>query len=504
MQHTDDLLCALPPYRTAGSVSPALYDAGCGICDERSLDDPDRVPHFSDGELITEPEFLARLTKLDEEAISFHYQYSPAGSISVRIENNERLADITFQSGKVSIRFPDDYRPGTQPHSFVRTIRNTTQEEFSDYLSCLAAEGLVLLRDRSADGSRFAEFSHDGMLLLCSYSDRTHIARLILDPVSLPLREIDDRDTAPGQTEVWQYGLHHAKNRGGFTMDCGMCYLAALPDGSLFLVDGGEYEQATEAATEGLFALMKRLSRSDGKIRLTWFCTHAHDDHMDMFARLIRLHHDEIALERVLFNFPAKDKYDFAPNLYMTYNRILSYYPAVRYRKLHTGDTFTLGGCPMEVLQTHEDGTKENGDECIGWFNDTSTVLRLKLDPEDETGNSDFLILGDIDGSAEQILLANHSPEALHAGMVQTAHHLFNKLDHLYDVIRADIALVPQTARCRTNHDSPKYAVVARTVPEENFYFSDSGSDAFRPEGGKIVHTAHEPRIGGVYDGALL
>ena len=76
-------------------------------------------------------------------------------------------------------------------------------------------------------------------------------------------------------------------------------------------------------------------------------------------------------------------------------NRIRKYYPDVIYRKLHMGDAFTLADTQFAVLQTHEDSIGAAGNEKIGGFNDTSTVLKISFD-----GRS-FLILGDIDDGRE-------------------------------------------------------------------------------------------------------
>ena len=50
-------------------------------------------------------------------------------------------------------------------------------------------------------------------------------------------------------TESYTVGpVSYTHLKRGLGIDCGMLYIVRLPDRSLFLVDGGEMEQATEAA----------------------------------------------------------------------------------------------------------------------------------------------------------------------------------------------------------------------------------------------------------------
>ena len=184
----------------------------------------------------------------------------------------------------------------------------------------------------------------------------------------------------------------------------------------------------------------------------------------------------------------------------MMINRVRKYYPDAKFRKLHAGDEFTLADTVFTVLQTHEDSIGTRGDELIGSFNDMSTVLSVVFDGKKS------LILGDIDERAEDLILSHYSEKTLKADAVQVAHHLFNYLDRLYDVIDADYAMVPQRSETKVNHDNPKYSVVARTVKDTNFRFANDGTDGFEVDTvqNKIVWTLHQDPIGGVYDGSEL
>ena len=500
---TNELLPGLPPYR-GGRMSDNVYNAGDGLNDTRCIEgEPDEIPIFCDGTAMTDEEFIDAVSALDRTGIGYHYQYAPGG-IGLKIHYRKRRINVLYCAGIVRAQYLDEYNPQTRTPALLRAVTETTEADFRAYIDGLTALGYKKLYAHDIESNTALELSCEGMLLHAVYTPGDNTARFVLDPVSDPIDEFGyHTEPCDRRTEVYQFGLYYTMMRAGFSCDCGMCYLIRLSDNALFFVDGGYYGQATEAATAELWRLMHEITETPmgEKIRIAgFFCTHAHSDHMDMFSRLLRMYHDEITLERVMFNFAADEVLAICPETYLLINRIRHYYPRVQFRKLHMGDAFTLADASFEVLQTHEDSIGAEGNEIIGGFNDSSTVMKVSFD-----GRS-FLILGDIDNGAEDVLLRHYSEKTLHVDIVQCAHHVFNKLERLYDVIDADWALVPQGERVRTNHDAPKYNVIARTVPYDNFLFSNQFTDGLRvnAETGEIEHHYHIPQVGGVYDGALL
>lgn len=500
---TKELLHGFPAY-VGGRMSDAVYDAGDGFYDIRAVDgDPNEIPFFTDGQTISEAEFNAAVSALDRAGIRWHYMYA-RGGIGLRMYVHYRIVDIRFCGGRISAAFVDDYAPAERNPVLLRAVTETDETAFRGYLASLAALGYQTVFEHALEGNLFIEMRGDGCLLHAVYTPGDGTARFALDRVSEGIDTFGYRTApAPGKTEVYQFGLYYTGMRAGFSCDCGMCYLIRLSDNALFFVDGGYYAQATDAAVKDLWDLMHKITGTPmgDRIRIAgYFCTHAHNDHMDMFSRLLRLYHEEMTVERVMFNFVAESVTPICPESFLLINRVRQYYPAVRFRKLHMGDTFCLADAQFTVLQTHEDSIGAAGNEIIGGFNDTSTVLKITFD-----GRS-FMILGDIDNGAEDVLLRHYSEKTLRADIVQCAHHVFNKLDRLYDVIDADWALVPQGERIRTNHDAPKYNVIARTVPYDNFLFSNQYTDGLRvnAETGEVEHHYRAPQVGGVYDGAAL
>lgn len=500
---TKELLPGLPAY-DGGRMSDGIYNAGDGLYDTRVIEgDPNEIPFLCDGAEMTDAEFNAALTSLDRAGINYHYQYAKGG-IGLRIRHQRRMINVQYCGGIVHTQIVDDYVPSVRTPVYVRAVTETDEAAFLAYLAAVRTVGYQTVFEHEIEGNLIAELTGNGHLLHAVYTPGDSTARFCCDAVSEGIDTFGyQTEPKPGKTEIYQFGLYYTVMRVGFTCDCGMCYLIKLSDNALFFVDGGHYSQATEEATEALWTLMHEITGTPmgGVIRIAgFFCTHAHSDHMDMFSRLLRLHHEEIKLERVMFNFVADEVSPICTESFLLIHRIRKYYPEVRFRKLHMGDMFTLADARFEVLQTHEDSIGAAGNEIIGAFNDTSTVLKVTFD-----GRS-FLILGDIDNGAEDVLLRHYTAATLHTDIVQCAHHVFNKLERLYDVIDADWALVPQGERVRTNHDAPKYEVIARTVPYDNFLFSNQFTDGLRvnAETGEVEHHYHVPQIGGVYDGAAL
>lgn len=489
----------IPEYRY-GVRSPATYNAGKGLGDNRIIEDPDSFPFAEDGKEMTEDEYRSVLTKL----LSFdaRCQYTASGPTSIRMFYNQRIVVVSWSDGRIHVEFSDDYEPSDEPDVTVTTHTGTTEDEFDRYLSELEACGFTRVYSGAFENNRFEEFTAERQTVRLNFTNGSTV-RLIDDRVSASLDRFTESSEPWGTASVYQYGLFYARNEIGFSCNCGMCYFVVLPDRSVLLIDGGRYDQATAESMDGLLGLMRRACGED-HIRLKWFCTHGHADHTDALAKLLRHHRDEITLEKVFLNCPFPGNHGVDCNTFLAFNRIKKYCPSVIFRKVHMGDSFVLGGCRIDVLQTHEDNTGVNGTELVGYVNDTSTVIKIHMDASSSTGDTDFLVLGDIDQYAENVLLSHYTSATLHCGMVQTAHHLFNFLERLYDVVDADIACVPQTEASRRNHDSVKYQVVARTVPEENFYFCGSGTDSFEVKDGKIVHVLHEPLHGGIYDGSPL
>ena len=117
---------------------------------------------------------------------------------------------------------------------------------------------------------------------------------------------------------------------------------------------------------EGLIAFLHEITGTNAgdTIRIAvWYMTHAHGDHVTVMAKLCNRYHDEIALERVMYNIPSYQvrSAGYDENTTTVKSMIRKYYPEAKFLKLHTGQQFSLSDVGVEVLYTHEDavGTKQ-------------------------------------------------------------------------------------------------------------------------------------------------
>ena len=381
------------------------------------------------------------------------------------------------------------------------TVTDTNADEFARYISRLQQKGYLVLWQREIDGNRFVSLQKADDRLYASYFDQAKAVHILRDTVSVPMADFDGGETLHlVKPAICQFGLHQAGMVGGVTADCGMLYFVRLCDNSLLVIDGGEYEQATDEAAAEEMRVMHELTgtRPGEPIRIAaWVCTHAHDDHMDGFAKLLRFHHDELQLERVLLNFPEDQLYRRYIAVYEILDRVARYYPRVKFMKAHTGQRFNLGGVTLDVLLTHEDCVGIAGETVARDMNETTTVVRLSLD------GAGVLLLGDVHFAAEAVLLRNFSEDTLRVEAVQTAHHLFNPLEKIYRLCGAAYALAP-TRRSSARDDNPSWWALRSSVPADHVLFAEEGTDILVAENGKLVHMQHKNAPQLPFDGSAV
>ncbi|MGN0747700.1 MAG: hypothetical protein ACI4ML_13550 [Aristaeellaceae bacterium] len=484
------LLPGLPPYE-GGRMSDTLYNAGYGL-------------HYLDAQGVELDRGFrgspyVMLQRLQRFALSGYEVTSIPDRPSAAIADGRLRIDAWLQDGRLHSRVVRTDGLPQDPPCWVRTVTDTTPAAFDRYTALLNRMGYGCEWSRTLDGNRYVSLTGQGRRLYGALYPFRGLARWLDDPVSDPLT---DFCTPGGEQEflLCQYGLHHNLMRDGTTADCGMLYFLRLKDSSLFVIDGGEFEQATDAAVADALALMRRLTATAEGQRIpiaAWFCTHAHEDHTDFFAKLMRFHHDDMDVQRIIFNFPTMDRYTYPLAIHPAMDRLIRYYPHARYLKVHTGQRFELGGVAFDILQTHEDATGPQGEEQLGDFNDTSTVLKATAD------GASFLCTGDISYRAEGPLLARFSPDTLRCGAVQSAHHMINQLDHLYGATAPAFVLVPQS-HMAAEDDNIRYRTLRSILPEEKLLFTSAGTHILAASEGRWLLREILPSVQAPFDGSFL
>jgi len=399
----------------------------------------------------------------------------------------------------------EDLTSTTPEDSHMQVVTGVEPADFEAYVEKLMAAGLTMVQRTCQMPNHFAGFVRNNTVFHVSFFAKSGEIRVVQDNVSRPLPEFCYEVRGDKQTEVYQYGLYYDplnRDDTGVTINCGMLYILRLSDNSLFMIDGGHITQCSDEMIEGLWNFLHEITGipMGGTIRIAaWYITHAHSDHLMGCAKLLKRYHDEIDLQRMMYNFPSyqvrSGGYD--PDTDVMKRIVREFYPDVPFLKPHTGQEIRLSDLKIQVLYTHEDGVWPSDLSKFPHrdYNCTSTVLKLEID------GASFLSLGDISQEAEAVIMKLSGPEIWKGDMVQVAHHCFNFLNGLYYWISAPVAVLPHNDYgAHTPDNILKLSGVLNYVLNDQIYYAGLGTDGFRVEDGKFVHFCHADVVGGEYD----
>ena len=149
-----------------------------------------------------------------------------------------------------------------------------------------------------------------------------------------------------------------------------------------------------------------------------WFLTHAHDDHVCAFIKVLQ-NHPDIKVEKVYCNFPSDDFLDrYEPKqsemTSVTLVHLLKETLSARGIPLVTvesGDAYVFGGITVSVLQTPDESVTHNP------INNSSSVFSVTVNGQK------LLFLGDLGVEGGRRLLEAVPASVLKSDYVQMAHH---------------------------------------------------------------------------------
>lgn len=394
---------------------------------------------------------------------------------------------------------------GTPEDSYLKCIDGTTIDEFLRYCAALEQSGLCLdFADDNADllCREYYDKEND-RIVYAYYSVAQRRARMILDRSScrLPAFCNSDLPETRADTALMQFGLYYNTMERGTTCDCGMCYALRLRDNSIVFIDGGEFEQATDAAIDELIRCLRHMTgTADGEkmVIAAWFCSHNHNDHMDVFSKLIRFHSELFDVKRVMFNFPAKSLLNYDNDCTQRIkDRLREYYPDVLFRKLHTGQKFSLSNAQFEVVTAHEDILPDAFDETHVYrgMNESTTVLKIAFE-----GQS-FLLLGDSETRNGEAICRNYQNRGLSCTYLQAAHHGINKVENIYSFVKADVVLMPQCRYINERSQKENFAVLCRYNDSANVFFAGDCTRIYTVSPDETTKEVF-PVVGYHYDGS--
>ncbi len=391
---------------------------------------------------------------------------------------------------------------GGADDSYMVVLGDVTPKMFRDFLASLVSSGRKETFHREVNGNIFSEFAFDGRIIYTYFTREAEQARVIIDNASCPVSEMDDNEPhVHGDTALMQFSLKYGKMVRFHSCDCGMLYVMRLRDNSVIIIDGGEIEQATEDACDEFMRRLEDLTNTEkgGKIRVAaWICTHNHDDHMDVFIKLLKREKDVLCVERVMFNFPSKTLMNYeSPCTDKLRERLKKYAPNAKYLKMHTGQTIHFPDSCLEVLTTHEDilphsFRAKDGNTYRG-MNESTTVFQITFD------DAAVIFLGDAEETNGEALIALYGKNMLSCKYLQGAHHLINDDRSIYANIRAEKLLALQCRFIVMTRFCDNMRYLTSLFGSENMYFAGDCTYVFTIKDGNESISYFEPK-GYVYD----
>ncbi len=406
----------------------------------------------------------------------------------------------------------------TSDNDMMNLVSQTNETEFKAYCTLLEKYGANKVYSYSCDGNIYAQYKYGDNFIYTYYTASVKEARIIIDKHSeeAPTDFGYTYEKKPGDTTtIYQYGV--PMNEAGLNIskndekkiDCGMVYVIKLADNSVFVLDGGGYQQFDQAQIDGFMKFLRNITGTkDGeKVKISgWYMSHGHQDHMAGFLLFVKKYHENLDFDRIFFNFPSPN----SPTSILaggksTYSKLITYInkyikdDGVKYMKLHTGQIFSLADIKINVIYTHEDivSAQTGMSEVAGDYNNSSSVIKITVD------GKEFLFLGDVNKPAMEVFMQNNSAETLKCDIIQLAHHVINDLSKLYNVTKSPVVLVPQSPNGTTLNSTRKKAIEAAKKYAENdmLFYASEGTVGLEVKDGKVTKVFEAPVDGDKYTG---
>ncbi len=393
-------------------------------------------------------------------------------------------------------------------------VYGTSVPQFEAYREKLLDYDAKEVFYRQQDGNIYVQYSFHGNFVYTYYTKSVNEVRIIFDTHS----EVSTNDFGYsynkeiGQnTVLYQYGLpmkdgsEDDANKIGY----GMMYVIKLADNSVFIIDGGGYQQFDTAQIDGFMKFLRTITNTkDGeKIKISaWYISHCHQDHLAGFLLFVKKYHKNLDFDRVFYNFPSVNtRVDVMVRSESVYSNLLKYIDSyikddgVQYIKIHTGQSFNIADARVDVLYTHEDlvSPTSGKTEIVDDYNNSSSVISIEFD------GKRFLCLGDINKPAMKILYANNGNESLKCDIIQPAHHVSNDLTELYHITQSTVALVPQSIYTINLNTTRKkvISVILKYADQNQVYYANESTIGLAVEDGVLKKVFSAKVDGGKHTG---
>ena len=348
------------------------------------------------------------------------------------------------QSGLPAL--PGAAEPGVYQSSGSTEIvhyENTTAEDFSSYRQTLLSAGYTVYDERSIESNQFATLISDTLTVTLSWFANTKTMRIIAEERGglCPLT-----DSAEGDYDTLLTGMQ------GETCVAseGMGFIIRLKDGSFCIIDGGMGDPYHVDSNKLMGILNAQKPEGTEKpVIAAWIFTHLHGDHIGVFNCFSLDHHDDVEIERLMYNFPKEAETAASDSPYMLDDTIYRYtqfkqnlskfYADVPVVKLHSGNRFALRNAQFDVLYAYDDLYPQT--ILDGGMNENSLLLKMTLEGQTVLWTGDFAFL------ASDLVVREYTAATLHCDFLQMAHHGWNGTVPLYSAVDPTWALLPVSFR---------------------------------------------------------
>lgn len=320
----------------------------------------------------------------------------------------------------------------------VTRVEETNSREFAAYAEKLKEAGFTLYDENQIDGNLYATYVNDLTTVHISHVRKTGTTRVIsekrgdLCPLEDPCEEKYDTllTGMKGETVVAAEG---------------MGFIIRLADGSFCIIDGGMGDPDHVDSNKLMNILRSQMPEGTEKpVIAAWLFSHLHGDHIGVFNCFSLDFHDQIVLERLVFNFPTEEDTAKSDSPYMLDDTIYRYtqfkknlaefYPDVPVLKVHTGDRFRVRNAAFEVLYTLDDLYPKT--ILDGGMNECSVLYKMTV------GGQTTLWTGDLAFNATDLVLEEFDG-ALQCDILQMAHHGINGTVPFYSRVDPTYVLWP-------------------------------------------------------------
>ena len=380
-------------------------------------------------------------------SLGFVSRNTDAWALELPVYEGGQISENLYIDGS-GMKRDDDGPIGLE--SLMELVRYTNQAQYDSYCAALKEAGYQTVYENTLGGVTCTAFRQEEKLYYTYYAKRKNEVRIIEDNNTLNFEDFGYEYGSGEGVTVYQFDYPYydevEKNDEALYADNGMMYIIHLSDNSLIIVDGGAIRQSSDQNIDECIKFLHKITGTEAgePIRIAlWYGTHGHSDHLTFFYKLLGHYHNELLLERVMFNYPSFWMVEQAERINMFRKRLGQLYPEVKYLCPHTGMSFPMANVTIDVLYTQEDAVSaKTGETPIVNPNDGSTVCRITA------AGKRLLITGDMNHIAEDELFAIHGPGELKTDVLQAAHHLYNKLPRLYMFTGADYVFCPQSEGC--------------------------------------------------------